>query len=206
MIRQYPELLPIAKATIPLPDLLAPEDERWTLEQILATYKALVAQDLGRLLEMVRDGDDYTGFYKSKVEFIHHTVRDFLRSSSDVKEQFETELEGEQRSTWMIACQAMLFVYKAVPYLGFQGKDLVRSMLFYASGAVSTKQAVPYETAVGWIDEVETLFTSHTMSGPNSEPLCRFFLCLDAQYGFHGRLKRQMSRHKKILDLNSNRR
>lgn len=151
------------------------------------------------LLEVVEDNDHTQAFFKFKVDFIHRTVRDFLSTSDAVKKQFETELKGEPRSSWMIACHAILFVFRAAPFSAFQEEEflkrLVKDVYFYATKASSDTRRVSHREAEGWVRHAEKLFKQRVLNYTTSQHPQRFFLCLDAQYNFFDALSRRIKQH-----------
>ncbi|KAK2737619.1 hypothetical protein FQN55_000975 [Onygenales sp. PD_40] len=176
-----------------------------TVDGIQRDLRRIIQARSQGLLELVEDGDHSEAFFRFKVDFIHRTVRDFLRNSDAVREQFETELKNEQRSTWMVACHAILTVFQAAPCSGFREeeflKQLVMDIYYYANLAVSDRRSVPRQTAARWVGQGEHLFKQKLHSFTNRQPPHRFFLCLDAQYGFHEKLRDRIQKHGKVLKL-----
>ncbi|KAH7313718.1 hypothetical protein B0I35DRAFT_435724 [Stachybotrys elegans] len=153
------------------------------------------------LLEVLEDEDGHAqAFFRFRVNFIHRTVRDFLRTSKSVREQFKTELKGETRSTWMIACHALLAVLKDALTEGSDEveilHDLVRDIFFYAAQeAASGEQSTGRLAAERWVGYAENLFNDYkeTLNYPQTNS--RLFLCLEAQYNFQDRLKKRLKEY-----------
>lgn len=84
MIRECPELLSVAKTTLPKTDIYDSRHERWTKDQLLRTYKAMVSQNLATRFCFFIDGlDEYYDSEKNPEDLVK-TIRE-LDLSSDVK-------------------------------------------------------------------------------------------------------------------------
>lgn len=161
------------------------------------------------LLEVLEDEDHHPqAFFRFRVNFIHRTVRDFLRSSKAVKEQFQSELKDEGKSTWMIACHALLAVFKAAPSFGFREElffeQLVKDIFYFASQEARSgkQQELARASAARWVGHAEKLFNEQVSTFTRRQPPRRFFLCQDAQYNFQDRLKARLKEHSAVLKLN----
>jgi hypothetical protein len=179
--------------------------------------RKLQAQSQG-LLEIVEDGDHVDAFFKHKLDFIHRTVRDFLSTSEEVKEQFRSELMGERRTTWVVACHSLHSLFQAapftIPYVVEEDfmKTVVKDLYYYASRARHCgDRSVSEEEATKLVDtgeascrrrvqrfnEIFIKSQRHRMQQPH-----RLFLCLDAQYNFSDNLNKRIKTHGKSLKIN----
>jgi hypothetical protein len=84
MIRECPELLSVAKTTLPKTNIFDSRHERWTKDQLLKTYKAMVSQTLATRFCFFIDGlDEYYDSERNPEDLVK-TIRE-LDLSSDVK-------------------------------------------------------------------------------------------------------------------------
>lgn len=82
MIRASPDLFSVAKTTLPKADRFDPGTERWTKDQLLRTYKAIVSQPLATRFFIDGLDEYYDG--EGKPQDLVKTIRE-LDLSSDVK-------------------------------------------------------------------------------------------------------------------------
>jgi hypothetical protein len=84
IIRGCPDLLSVAKTTLPKTNIFDSRNEQWTKDQLLRTYKAIVSQTLATRFCFFIDGLDKYYDSERNSEDLVNTVRE-LDLSSDVK-------------------------------------------------------------------------------------------------------------------------
>ncbi|KAI1111135.1 hypothetical protein F5Y14DRAFT_454290 [Nemania sp. NC0429] len=133
-----------------------------------------------------------------RVDFLHRTVRDFLRESASVQELFEKSLKHERESTAFLACCTMARQIDFVLYVKTLREeeviDSVHDLFFFANLAMRDQKR-----RVTW-EEVEKVLTvadvgyrrvmkHHKWIRGSSAPI---FLGLAAQYNFQLYVRQQL--------------
>ncbi|KAI0534518.1 hypothetical protein GGR58DRAFT_482489 [Xylaria digitata] len=176
---------------------------------IISRQRQMRLQIYGRskgLLEVVTDEDEAGPFFQLRVDFLHHTVRDFLRESLTVRELFEKNLEREQTSTPLLVCRTLEAQMKlAVHQKGLREEDLLQSVddLFFFINLArrDEKRQAPLNVVEDLLEKGETTHREAIYHyGWTTRPSGPIFLGLAAQYDFQS----YMSKKSKNSNLKSN--
>lgn len=163
----------------------------------------------------MEDGDHAYSFFKYKLDFIHRTVRDFLSTSEEVKEQLRSELMNDRRTTWILAWYALHSLFQVAPYMSSQLQEgefiqtIVKDLYYYSSRARHYgDRSISEEEAKNLVDTGEArceqriqTFNKNKNRPTKLQHPHRLFLCLDAQYNFSGNLNKRINKYGKSLKM-----
>ncbi|RWA08934.1 hypothetical protein EKO27_g6160 [Xylaria grammica] len=178
-----------------------PIQEPLSLSDIKARQTRMRRQLYGRskgLLEVVADEDETRPFFQLRVDFLHRTVRDFLRESASVRELFENNLEREQTNTPLLVCRTIEAEMKlAMKQKGLHEEDLLQFVddLFYFANLArrDEKRQVPLNVVEELIEMGETTHREAIFhcqwTTRSSGPI---FLGLAAQYDFQSYMEKKL--------------
>ncbi|KAI1198935.1 hypothetical protein F5X97DRAFT_298148 [Nemania serpens] len=150
------------------------------------------------LLEVVTNVTATGPFFQLRVDFLHRTVRDFLRESVSVRQLFENSLEHDWTSTPLLACRTMANQIKLAMNVGrlrpVEILELVHDLFFFANLARrDEKRQTSWNDLEALLDMAEGAYGRaihhHQWTIRSSESI---FLGLAAQYDFQSYMARKL--------------
>ncbi|KAI1170622.1 hypothetical protein F4777DRAFT_594805 [Nemania sp. FL0916] len=138
------------------------------------------------LLEVVTDEKETHPFFQLRVDFLHRTVRDFLRESGNVGELFENSIQHDRISTSFLVCRTIVNQIKmAMDLIGFREQELLEFR--------DEKRPAPPNAVEDLLDTAEDTYKQaifhYKWAARTSGSI---FLGLAAQYDFQAYMMRKM--------------
>ncbi|KAF2818920.1 hypothetical protein CC86DRAFT_388611 [Ophiobolus disseminans] len=134
------------------------------LEQLYPTWKSRVQNRCGDLL--VVDESAHPVFLSHSVDFLHRTVRDFLRDC--YHDQLKSYLRADF-SPLLSLCKVCLALLKALTINDFRDREslhqiigLTDELLYYAHEFERTGESKEHATLMAMLDEVDTVNSHHS--------------------------------------------